>query len=85
MKAKNFCDCGDGLRHGSAGLIFNPTYNTSSNQLTTLPSGASPRYHTDGRLLQDNLNSTEGREIATQGGLTAGEFASGLGLAEFWT
>jgi RHS repeat-associated protein len=42
---------------GSAGLIFNPTYNTSSNRLATLPSGASPMYDTNGRLLQDNLNS----------------------------
>jgi RHS repeat-associated protein len=42
---------------GSAGLIFNPTYNTSSNRLSTLPSGASPMYDTNGRLLQDNLNS----------------------------
>ena len=42
---------------GSAGLIFNPTYNTSSNRLATLPSGASPMYDTNGKLLQDNLNS----------------------------
>jgi RHS repeat-associated protein len=42
---------------GSAGLIFNPTYNISSNRLATLPSGASPIYDTNGRLLQDNLNS----------------------------
>ena len=41
---------------GSAGLTFNPTYNTN-NQLATLPSGASPRYDANGELLQDNLNS----------------------------
>ena len=41
---------------GSAGLMFNPTYNTN-NQLATLPSGASPRYDANGELLQDNLNS----------------------------
>jgi RHS repeat-associated protein len=41
---------------GSAGLMFNPTYNTD-NQLATLPSGASPMYDLNGKLLQDNLNS----------------------------
>lgn len=40
---------------GSAGLIFNPTYN-SENQISSLP-GGSPQYDANGNFLRDNLNT----------------------------